>query len=1417
MTGNTVKDNLFGVSLQAVSSIDITNNTFTGNWPAIRTPFSTPEPSEKVVVTYNDFVSNTTGIISYDQTEVDARNNWWGASTGPAATDIDDYKNSIYNWDGYNIVPAEILTDPFLCGPFADSPASSVGGSCVTTDPSVTSNSFYTNAGKYKSIFSNFAVDFKINEFKSVSDIKVDVYRSSDSTPFATLVGKADLATYVNNLLSSDDSVGLSAPFPVSPSLTPAQRTNLSGAWVFPDVTWTPSDVPTKAIITVTGLDEDEEPVTRDAEITNFLNDGSDSQPTFESLFPDAPVEVKTPTVSIDDLGPLQCGEQELEITGSAHLETTSTFLSSRHLFVRSNGDTKVHEVLIGKNRSKDYDWSFTETYGVGTHTIEAKNMRIALFSSKVFAEDSYTFTIDDCEATEPDPDEEINPDPNNEHQFTFSGMKFHNRNGDINQDDGEERLYDWDFNMYKEVDGEWDFVASTTVNPAESSQNAGKFVFPQQQDAGTYHVCEVSQLGWTQIKQSWSGTPYHIVTDNLSPNVANEGPYCATAVYTDEKDRSKAAYFGNQHNDQNNDHQLNISGEVYVDIAIDDCDNRTECLFSKTSDKLNGWEMRLYVEDINGNWLPVATTTSASTPNGDGIYKFPTQYEAGIYHTCEVPQAGYQQGVGNWNGSGYLVNTINQSGMSDEGLYCNTYTYTDASDKSSKSHFGNAKIENPIEYAAYCGDGEVNQAWEQCEADDESGTCDLNTCQYENQCSELNLVKIDLNESDSVSFNDTLYLGSDTNPIPSGTWFNFDVAGDASAGSIANSVPGLGVERDQASQELYLAFRGGNGSGHIDRAYGAIEFLGAEVQQSTVNRTPNPQFKLENGSGVSFDDVFDVTSSTTINFDLQADTGNDGVTVGLEDVDVCEVPVSSSLEITNPAANGQVLSGTFTFEADYQDEDEDEDPIKWAIRAGSCNGTDMVGNAGASPEPHNPSSFDPVTGLFDTTVDMSTWANGPYCLVVNPQEDDGAADLRETRKFVLENEEDGEVPTDPVETMVIDGHKFDTEYEGGYLGDWVIELYNSDGVVKATTTTDDYGHFSFEVTQGTYQVKEVPQGGWEQVSVHQDFTGIAEEFCEFEVVDDSTGYHCDFVNKQTGTTDPNVPTYTIGGYKWSDSNGNGIWEMDNEAGLPDWVIELYDGEILVATSTTDQNGEYSFDILEEGTLYTVSEQQQAGWTQTAPLGYADDGETAPLAGECTYNIRNGDGVPLPDDTEGAWYNHNSEACLFGNQKDPVIPGIRPTQNSGGGGGGGSYSSSRRSDRVTLAKPEATPQVLGASTTNFCPFLIDYMQMGTENNNLEVTKLQLFLNIFKDVFGGNENPVTGTFGATTDANVKAFQAHFQTEILDPWYNRGIVPHNRPTGFVYKTTLWKINSIVCPDFAKNPEFEGEDLNSNVAIN
>lgn len=72
-------------------------------------------------------------------------------------------------------------------------------------------------------------------------------------------------------------------------------------------------------------------------------------------------------------------------------------------------------------------------------------------------------------------------------------------------------------------------------------------------------------------------------------------------------------------------------------------------------------------------------------------------------------------------------------------------------------------------------------------------------------------------------------------------------------------------------------------------------------------------------------------------------------------------------------------------------------------------------------------------------------------------------------------------------------------------------------------------------------------------------------------------------------------------GLKYNDANGNGQRDV-GEPALPGWHIRLYSSGVPVATATTDSEGYYNFTYLQPGT-YTIAETQQAGWTQTAPLG----------------------------------------------------------------------------------------------------------------------------------------------------------------------------------------------------------------------
>ncbi|MEX0930370.1 MAG: lamin tail domain-containing protein, partial [Candidatus Paceibacterota bacterium] len=179
-------------------------------------------------------------------------------------------------------------------------------------------------------------------------------------------------------------------------------------------------------------------------------------------------------------------------------------------------------------------------------------------------------------------------PDPENDHALSLSGHKFNNLNGDRDQDDGEENLgAGWVFNLYLEDElGDWQHIDQATTT------ESGVFQFtPQLQDAGTYHICEVLQDGWSQVKQDWSGTPYHIVTDNESSN-SDEGPWCRTIVYTDEADRSNKSYFGNQQISDDYTHQecaVPQTGDVEEDAEVLDAPSGEDDLQEILDDNYSG------------------------------------------------------------------------------------------------------------------------------------------------------------------------------------------------------------------------------------------------------------------------------------------------------------------------------------------------------------------------------------------------------------------------------------------------------------------------------------------------------------------------------------------------------------------------------------------------------------------------------------------------------------------------------------------------------------------------------------------------------------------------------------------------------------------------------------------------------------
>lgn len=563
-------------------------------------------------------------------------------------------------------------------------------------------------------------------------------------------------------------------------------------------------------------------------------------------------------------------------------------------------------------------------------------------------------------------------------------------------------------------------------------------------------------------------------------------------------------------------------------------------------------------------------------------------------------------------------------------------------------------------------------------------------------------------------------------------------------------------------------------------------------------------------------------------------------------DVTVVEPP-EASLTILTPAAD-EVVYGTYDFTAEYLDDDETEDVIQWAIRAGTCAaGTNTV--AGNVDGFTDSSTF--VDGLFSTTLDTGLWSNGEYCFVVNPKEQSGEANLRATQYFTVMNNHTCEAGVNLVANpsfeldVVTAKRKWDL-FDS--ITGWVVEKLGG-GIAKAELQAGVFGWDSADGAQhaelGSNQQTQWSQTiltkpgeeytlAWEysprpktskpesRMVVRVDGEKVARNNKKgkpdvswkthtYTFVATSSSVTISF--EDTGTNNgkgplldnvsvvcnpPEPEMYVIEGYKWNDTDADGFWG-DDELGIGGWTIYLSEGEVAQST-TTDSTGKYRFEV--PAGYYEVYEEMRTGWIQTAPpssftflTAVTEATTTESTYGSCTYMFGE-DGYFLQDKRLGGLYN--PEVCNFGNHfiEDDTGTTTSTTTDDGANSGSGNAGT-----RFSFSSDGPTPQVLGAATdAGFCPYLTDFMRLGQTNNIWEVTKLQLFLSM---VFGA-DLAVTGIFDQPTDAAVRSFQAAYSDEVLVPWFNAGLAPNLDPTGYVYLTTQWKINDIVCPGYSAFPD-------------
>ena len=195
-----------------------------------------------------------------------------------------------------------------------------------------------------------------------------------------------------------------------------------------------------------------------------------------------------------------------------------------------------------------------------------------------------------------------------------------------------------------------------------------------------------------------------------------------------------------------------------------------------------------------------------------------------------------------------------------------------------------------------------------------------------------------------------------------------------------------------------------------------------------------------------------------------------------------------------------------------------------------------------------------------------------------------------------------GYVPDYSIHGLVYrDGDRNETHgaTEKGYANQ-TVELRDKDGKVVATTTTDANGAYSFsKLPAGDYTVKVVKDGALTDLDQTEDPDSTK----------DSVSGVISLSNDHRTQTDVNfgyIANNSINGTIYRDGDRNGK-KGDTEGRYSGVTVQLLDKDgQVVATTTTDKDGKYSFEHLPDGT-YSVKVVKDGTLTDTDQTGDPDN------------------------------------------------------------------------------------------------------------------------------------------------------------------------------------------------------------------